>query len=430
MTQPASAPAERYRLFGRGMAWLIAAVWLFFLWNPANDAWHQPSAPTRYLSLAALVAFAVLYVYCFSMARRLRQLARKPSARRTWVLLGLMIVLGLLVVPGAGPSAMSCAVYVAAAAIFLLPLRAAVVVAGGMFAVSLVVPLTVAGWESQETVSFAVLMASFAIYGVSRMVDRNSELLAAHTEIRRLAVAQERARAARDLHDILGHSLTVITVKAELAGRLIEIDPARAAGEVGDLERLAREALADVRRTVGAYRGVSLAEELASARSALAAAGIAAELPGTVPDLPPERNELFGWAVREGVTNVVRHSGARRCALRVTPELVEVRDDGRGPVAADGVGGVGGHGLRGLRERVDQFGGQLSVGRAGPRGGFVLRVNVPDGTDSAGHREADRREAGPREAGPREADRREPAGGAREPDVAGGGAREPSAAGS
>jgi two-component system sensor histidine kinase DesK len=122
---------------------------------------------------------------------------------------------------------------------------------------------------------------------------------------------------------------------------------------------------------------VGLATELAGARSALAAAGIVADLPATVPQLPAETDELFGWTVREGVTNVVRHSGARRCEIRVDGSAVEVRDDGRGPV---GESGAAGHGLVGLRERARRLDATVAVGRRPDGRGFLLRVALPAGS--------------------------------------------------
>lgn len=374
VTEPAPPPADGSNPFSRRIGWLFAAVWLFFLSQPFGVAWRHPHGLARDVALVSLIAFGALYVASFVFGRHVRRGEARISTWQAIAILGGLLALGLATIPAAGRSWMATLVYVAAAAMFLLPLRPALLVVAAVVAIPLLSPLVVPSWESETSVAFAVLLAAFAIYGVSRLATRNAELLAAQAEIRRLAVAEERARAARDLHDILGHSLTVIAVKAELAGRLLEIDPGRAAGEVSDLERLAREALSDVRQTVGAYRELSLAAELASARSALAAAGIEAELPGVDDEVPAANRELFGWAVREGVTNVVRHSGARRCVIRVGADRVEVADDGRGPVET---AGVTGHGLRGLRERADQVGGQLTVGRSEGGKGFLLRVSVP-----------------------------------------------------
>jgi len=182
-------------------------------------------------------------------------------------------------------------------------------------------------------------------------------------------VADERNRFARDLHDILGHSLTVITVKAELANRLLDVDRDRARAELEDVERLSRDALADVRRTVEGYRDLTLPGELARAREALRAAEIEAELPNSTDEVPSELRELFAWTVREGVTNVIRHSGASCCTVRLRPDCVEVRDDGTGPA----VDAQPGSGLVGLRERAAAAGAVLVTRALEPRG-FELAV--------------------------------------------------------
>jgi two-component system sensor histidine kinase DesK len=235
----------------------------------------------------------------------------------------------------------------------------------------------VPGWESdQGSVVLGTLTAGLAMFGVLQLVRRNQQLAVARQELADLAVTQERGRFARDLHDVLGHSLTVITMKAELAGRLTHADPDRAAAEIADVERIARDALADVRATVAGYRSVSLANELAAARMALDAAGIEADLPTAVDDVASERRELLGWAIREGVTNVVRHSGAKHCRVIVASNGVEVVDDGRGPAEWSGApraAGNGGNGLPGLRERAAAAGASVSVG-AVDGGGFRLRV--------------------------------------------------------
>jgi two-component system sensor histidine kinase DesK len=232
---------------------------------------------------------------------------------------------------------------------------------------------TVPGWSGDPaSLLFSIGLATVATAAFVRLIRRNAELAVARDDLAHLAVEQERARFARDLHDLLGHSLTVITVKAELAGRLMTRDPTKAAIEVADIERLAREALTDVRATVAGYREVTLAVELSSARTALDAAGIAAELPGALDDVPGNRRELFGWVVREGVTNVVRHSQAHQVRVAVSPTSVEVVDDG------DGCAGdvSGGHGLDGLRERLAEVGGRLEAGPA-DAGGFRLFAEVP-----------------------------------------------------
>jgi two-component system sensor histidine kinase DesK len=252
-----------------------------------------------------------------------------------------------------------------------LPGRQVLGVVAALVAATALLPLVVPGWESLDDFIPQLLLASFAAYGVGQVLKRNIELAQARAQLVDLAVSQERERLARDVHDILGHSLTVITVKTELAGRLLEASGSadtRARAELADAERLAREALADVRATVAGMRNLSLTGELAAARQALDAADIAAELPSAVDDVPARYRELFAFALREGVTNVVRHSGASRCVVRLTADSVEVRDDGRGP-GMDG----GGSGLSGLRGRAAAAGARVETGRAA-EGGFLLRV--------------------------------------------------------
>ncbi len=204
------------------------------------------------------------------------------------------------------------------------------------------------------------------------MLLRNAQLTRARELVVDLAVSRERERVARDVHDILGHSLTVITVKTELVGRLIEgTGPERARTEVAEIEQLARGALADVRATVAGTREVSLAGELAAARRALDSAGIEAELPLSVEGAPAAHRELFAWTLREGITNVVRHSAARHCRVHWDADCLEVVDDGRGVgVTAAGTG------LAGLRARAEAAGARLESGSV-PGGGFRLRLVVP-----------------------------------------------------
>ncbi|MEV1156186.1 histidine kinase [Micromonospora chokoriensis] len=366
-------PVSRHWRF---TGWLLAAVWLFFLNVPLATALHQPELWRRILGVAALVVFSVGYVLLFQWARRLRQSLAPIPAGRARVGLALLLSVGLASIPGTDGDWLATLVYVAAAGVFLLPPWEALAVVVVCAVTPALASWLVAGWEAESGIVFAVLLASFAMFGVAQLAQRNSQLQAAQQEIARLAIAEERARAARDLHDILGHSLTVVAIKAELAGRLIEMDTDRAAVEIAEVEALARAALADVRQTAGAYRDVTLAAELAGARSALAAAGIAADLPAEVPDLPKEWDRLFGWAVREGVTNVVRHSGARCCTVRVHADRVEVSDDGRGPSTPDATGS----GLVGLRERAGRLDAAVTVGRRPGGDGFLLRVHAPGET--------------------------------------------------
>lgn len=243
---------------------------------------------------------------------------------------------------------------------------------GGLGAVALLTAAAAEGW-SEDIFWLPVIIVSISLMmaGFGRTMAAMNQLRATQRQLEELAVERERGRMARDIHDILGHSLTVITVKAELAGRLVEADPGRAKTEISEVEELARGALADVRATVAGFRGVSVSGELAAARGALTAAGIEAQLPSSTETIAPERRELAGWVVREGVTNVVRHSGASVCRVRLSPHEVEVADDGVGPIAATSSS----TGLGGLRERVEAVGGRMTIGRS-DLGGFSLRVSL------------------------------------------------------
>ncbi|HEU4671598.1 MAG TPA: sensor histidine kinase [Candidatus Limnocylindrales bacterium] len=227
----------------------------------------------------------------------------------------------------------------------------------------------------------SVAVIGLLVLSVNETRRTNRALLAAREDLARLAVAEERNRIARDLHDTLGHTLTLVAIKSELAGRLLPADPVRAKAEIADVERVARGALATVRETVSGAHQPSLAAELAAAPSVLAAAGIRARVDGAPTDLPPAVEAVLAWTIREGITNVVRHSGASAAEVcvrsepgRATAEIVDNGPGGEihGPRHATSRGA----GLRGLRERVGLVGGELEAGGV-PGGGFRLRVVVP-----------------------------------------------------
>jgi two-component system sensor histidine kinase DesK len=379
---PPTPPANR--LEGRWRyGWVWAAIWLAYLAQPLREAWQNDDPKPRMVGVTTIALFAVCFVVAFRNIRTTRRRGRQIPATARWGMLAVLTALMVAAMPAVGQGALGMLTYVVVTAFFAVPVRAAMALSGAAMLVTAVLPYAVPGWEPQYGVVFTIFVTSVAMWGIVSIIERNAQLAAAHSEIARLAVADERNRFARDLHDILGHTLTVITVKAELAGRLVQLAPERAEAEIAELEGIARQALRDVRDAVGGYREVTLASELASARTALTAAGIEAELPDTVDEVPADRQEIFGWVVREGVTNVVRHSSATRCRIRLTPTEIEITDDGSGPsrlpdnvlTAPDGRPGPG-HGLAGLRERTEAAGGSLSVGRS-PAGGFALRARVP-----------------------------------------------------
>ena len=354
---------------------MFAAIWLFYLLSPLTAAWDRHDL-RGWVGVVATLLFAAVYLSVFVVMRWRRTGAPfRPPLHPTQ---GLAVVL-VLVALGAvmcvliGQKGDAAAVYIAVTCVMCLQTRwawlASLAVALTTYAATLWVP----GWHRDEGILFGTLVATLAIWGISQSINRNIEVLAVREENARLALDDERNRFARDLHDILGHSLTVITVKAELANRLVDVDLDRARAELDDLERLSRDALADVRRAVEGYRELTLPGELARARTALSAAEITADLPNSTDDVPSDRRELFAWTVREGITNVIRHSGASRCTVVLGEHEVEVRDDGRGPGNRDDTDA--GHGLTGLRERAAALGGTVVTSALHP--GFSLKVLVP-----------------------------------------------------
>ena len=221
-------------------------------------------------------------------------------------------------------------------------------------------------------VTYAVAATSALWLFIGGLFRTNAALRQARAELAEIAVAEERLRFARDLHDLLGHDLSLIALKAELAGKLLPDRVDAAATEVEQIRDLTRSALSQVREAVDGYRRPALGTELAGAKVALEAAGIEVRVEGPEGPLDPEAESVLAWAVREGATNAIRHSGAEHAVITVRDGMLEIADDGRGAPPAD----PSGNGLTGLRERAQSVGGTVEAG-AGPDGGFRLRVRVP-----------------------------------------------------
>jgi two-component system sensor histidine kinase DesK len=226
-------------------------------------------------------------------------------------------------------------------------------------------------WVSGSAVVFSALMGSVMIQYAQRQ-RLGDRLVAAHAQAEHLAKVAERERIARDLHDLLGHTLSVIVLKSELASRLSATQPERAAEEIRDVERISREALAQVRAAVRGYRSAGFESELHQARETLEAAGIAVEARVEQPQLSAMQESVFALALREAVTNIVRHAHATICRLSLRQNgrfcELEIADNGRGGALEEGSG------LSGMRERVEALGGMLE--RDGSNG-TLLRIRVP-----------------------------------------------------
>lgn len=272
--------------------------------------------------------------------------------------------------------------------------RACAALAGVAVAVAtlvLVRELTVLTWL--PTLFFSVMTAMISMYS-SAYTAQSEALARSRDEARRLAVVAERERIARDLHDLLGHTLTAVAVKADLAGRLIDADPVRAKAEIEDIRRTARSALADVRAAVTGMRSARLATELATARRALDSAGITLSTEGMPPALAPAVETALAFVLLEGVTNVVRHAHAERCDVAFVQEretlLLRIRDSRDAGTGAEGPPGrpaalpeppaaAEGHGIWGMRQRLAAVGGTLTL-ESGAQGTTLLaRVPRPDG---------------------------------------------------
>ncbi|MFB7515802.1 sensor histidine kinase [Streptomyces sp. NPDC056144] len=207
----------------------------------------------------------------------------------------------------------------------------------------------------------------------------------------RLAVAEERLRFGRDLHDILGRNLSVIALKSELAVQLARRERPEAVDQMTEVQRIARESQRELRDVVRGYREADLRVELEGARGVLDAAGIACEVTSDVPALPDEVQAALGWVVRETTTNVLRHGDARRCAIAVREEggavVLTVENDGVERAGGGGAATRTGSGLAGLRERIAAVGGSLDAGPGGD-GTFrvAARIPLPPPTRPGGHR--------------------------------------------
>jgi two-component system sensor histidine kinase DesK len=282
-----------------------------------------------------------------------------------------------VLVAGAPKSFLALFVYFVVVAGMLLPERIAVVVVGAT-ALGVGIAAAALGSSGSEvaalvltTVALGVMMSAFG-----RLARGNRELRAAREELAKLAVSEERLRIARDVHDLLGHSLSVIALKSELAAKLVERDPSRAAAELDDIQSVSRQALAEVRSTVQGYRSLGLGEALEGAEAALSAAGIDYHVERGEIRVTPEVEAVLAWAIREGATNVVRHSNAEHCDIRIRRDrdslAVEVEDDGHAPTPS----GPDGSGLAGLAERAMGVHGTVEAG-AKREGGFRLRLTVP-----------------------------------------------------
>ena len=362
--------AEEQRRKWRGWRRLVfPGIWLVYLGQTgAGVSKHSSGA-------AAVVGFVLIGVFCVCYLQALYA-SWADNRRRYWLLCGAMVVCCAVETLFAHEDAFVMCIYIGVLSVGAMR-RHAWVAIGVLTLIVTVVPPAIPSWHAGFKLNDALTipLVGLAMWGFFGVIRTNQALAHARSEVARLAAENERTRIARDLHDLLGHSLTTITVKAGLARRLAQRgDMEWATAEIGEVEELSRGSLADVRAAVAGHRDVTLAGEIATSREVLRASGIIAELPASVEIVDPTYRELFGWVTREGVTNVVRHARAAHCTIRVDRNWIEIADDGRG-----GVIGAG-NGLTGLRERVEAAGGTVRVDAA-PARGWLLRAEMPAVSD-------------------------------------------------
>jgi two-component system, NarL family, sensor histidine kinase DesK len=324
-------------------------MWLpFMLWFFVDPYWKHATPLHWAWNTAAGLLFVVFYLQAF---------ARFDRGREIYIVL--MVVMGAIFIPLNG-GAVGLLIYAAAAGGFNPKLRWVV----AFLAVDIAILLFYAArlhMELGNWVSMALLIILVGFgnhhWAVSHCHDEKMRL--AHEELEHLAKVAERERIARDLHDVLGHTLSLITLKSELARKLVDRDPDRAKQEMQDVENASRAALTDVREAIRGYRSDGIFAELARARAALETAGVSVECDTDSVPLSPAQESVLALALREAVTNVVRHADARSCNVILKRKdslcTLEVADDGCGAAGPEG------NGLRGMRERLEALGGSLRL---------------------------------------------------------------------
>nr|WP_312866658.1 histidine kinase [Streptomyces zagrosensis] len=346
--------------------------WLLMASGCAVDVWEGDVAH-RWLAAAGLVLFVGCYVAVVFVGA-----SSAPSRRRTSMRLLLpMAALAIALGGGYGGTWLSLFSLLSLVTGVAVRGRSALTALLGVVVIGMLSAMYGGHPDQVMTVAYSSLLSGAVVSIILRQVSAVHALHNSRGALARSAVEQERLRFSRDLHDLLGHTMSVIVVKAEAVRRLAPRDLDAALAQAADIEAVGRQALTEIREAVTGYREGSLATELDRARSLLGASCIEAVVRQSGPPLPPQVEALLGWVIREGVTNTVRHSGATRCKIELNAGIDRVRLDivDNGDTQATATGG-GGTGLTGLTERLAAAGGALRSGPAGKRG-FRLTVELP-----------------------------------------------------
>ena len=357
VSQKEGTRSRLWRRYRRRIVW-DATVWVFFLVIPLIQLLFGSFARwQRLLGIAGIMGFIVAYIWAFSTQDTRAVQAGVPLPDLPIrVLLGKLAVPSLftvLALPALGWWTAYFFPFFCSLVLFSVKLRRGIPTV--ITAVALLAAASLA-WNTHPESRWMVLGATLS--GLTIIIARVAvELQERRTAAEReLALVSQREALGRDVHDILGHSLTVLTLKAEVARRLIERDPAAASRELDEVITLARGALADVRSTVTRLRSPDLDSQMEATRTALSAARIRVDVTGSAQDIPERQRALMAWALREATTNVVRHAQAATVTVHLEPGLLRVSDDGVG-LAGDQPG----NGLAGLRSRCEQEGGSLTM---------------------------------------------------------------------
>ncbi|MBD0670908.1 hypothetical protein BU198_09345 [Streptomyces sp. CBMA156] len=387
MNVPGSPVESRRQLLVK-VAWMM--LWMLYLAYPAGDLLNGGhSTAGTVLGWCCLGGFMIAYVLLVIFRS---QAGMRPRA--CLVIVTTMVGLAVAASVVLGAAFLTLFIYASVCVAIITPTRHALRALVAMAVLTAAVGTGIgAGVDNVSTFALSAFLSGVAMTGLQRLVATMKELREARATVAHLAASEERLRLARDLHDLLGHSLSLITLKSELAGRFMDAGKDEAArAQVAEIEQVARQSLIDVREAVTGFRRPTLQVELAAAGTALAAAQVRLEaaprLVDSWPSLADEEAGALAWALREAVTNVVRHGeGATVCTVTADVSwetsgeryaVLEITDDGRGPGKSQP-----GNGLSGLEERLALVGGRLETG-PGERGrGFRLRAAVPLRTVSA-----------------------------------------------
>ncbi|MEI9978745.1 MAG: sensor histidine kinase [Edaphobacter sp.] len=353
----------------RDWAWIWVGYSAFIFIDPIFD--HS-----LYRWIGTFVVFAIFLVFFAGYVRY----THRNHVARFWMIAAIFL-LGVVTFPwNSGASTF----FVYAAALLPFSIKSIRIVLA-LFAAEIVIILAEGylfrthghlfyiGWPNTFIAIFLICIIGGGNIFFAEQRRSESRLRRAQEENLALAAVAERERIARDLHDVLGHTLSVIVLKAELARRLIERDPARAAQEIAEVERTARTALTEVREAIGGYRSQGLPAEMEQARNTLQSAGVTLACESPLPQLHATEETVLCLALREAVTNIVRHALATHCTMRfaTSPDgyrTLLIADNGASPILNEG------NGLRGMRERVQSLGGRLSIS-TDP--GVTLLIELP-----------------------------------------------------